>query len=242
MIIGQAYQATIREQKATETKATLFSDIPTIIDLHNTVTKRIDFKTASTIILQYEWIGTMPLPRSCRFIYGIYFNGILGGTIVYVEPSTRAFNKTYPRQALQLNRGACTYWTPKNTASKLIATSLKDLRIHGIKIIIAYCTQEAGEIGTIYQALGWWYVGNTTTSKIYFLDNHWISERTLADKIAWAKNKDQRWQDKFANLPTQELRPKLKYVKLLVNDREAHNICHLFNYNPLPYPKRLTLP
>ena len=237
-MIDKAYQATIREQKAMEIVYALFARVPPCIDLKVATTREIDYKTASTIILEYEWLGTMPLPKSCRFMYGIYFNGILGGAIVYVEPSTRAFYKEYPRQAVQLNRGACAYWTPKNTATKLIAASLADLRSKGVKIIIAYCTQEAGEVGTIYQALGWWYVGNAPSSKVYLLDGHWVSERTLADKIAWAKNRAQRWQDKFAELPSKELAPKFKYVKLLVQGSESVQICKLFGFTPLPYPKR----
>lgn len=236
----KAHQSVIRDQLATASNNTLFTDIqiPKDINLQTALIKQINYKTASTIILPYEWIGTMPLPKSCRYMFGIYFNNILGGAIVYVEPSTRQFNKLYPRQVLQLNRGACAHWTPKNTASKLIAHSLKELRKLGIKVIIAYCTPEAGEIGTIYQALGWWYVGETTPSKTYFLDSHWISERTLADKIAWAKTKEQRWQDKFSNLSTKTLSPKYKYVKILAENREASEIAQIYKFSPLPYPKR----
>lgn len=234
----KAHQSIIRENMATITSNKMLPEIPTNINLKEAIVKRIDFNTASTIILPYEWIGTMPLPKSCRYMFGIYFDGILGGAIVYVEPSTRAFNKEYPRQVLQLNRGACAHWTPKNTASKLISSSLKVLKSEGIKIIIAYCTQEAGEIGTIYQALGWWYVGNTVPSKVYYLDNHWVSERTLADKTKWARAKDIRWQEKFANLPMKELQPKYKYVKLLVDGKEAKVICELYKFSSLSYPKR----
>lgn len=232
----KAHQRILRESKENENN-TLFS-IPTAIDLKGVEIKRINFITASKIILEYEWIGTMPLPKSCRYIYGIYFNGICGGAIVYVHPSTRQFEETMPRQVVQLNRGACLPWTPKNTASKLISESLKDLKKEGVKLIIAYCTREAGEYGTIYQALGWWFVGETQPSNVYWLDKHWVSERTLADKTKWAKDKDDYFINKFKTLKSKRLQGKFKYVKLLGNKYENDNIINSFGYKPLPYPKR----
>lgn len=234
----KAHQRTIREQKEINPTKDLFNYIPKNLNLKDTVVKRIDFNTAKPIILEYEWIGTMPLPKSCRFIYGIYFEGILGGAVVYVHPSTRQFEELYPRQAVQLNRGACVYWTPKNTASRLISESIHDLRNNDIKIIIAYCTKEAGEYGTIYQALGWWYIGETTPSKVYYLDKHWISERTLADKTKWAKDKGDFFINKFKTLPQKQLMGKFRYVKLLGDKKENNVIATIYNYIPLPYPKR----
>lgn len=236
-----AHQKIIRDSQVLKQKPNLFGKWWEEIDkdLLKTEVKRISFKTAEPIILEHEWIGTMPLPKSCRFMYGIYFEGNLGGVVVYVEPSTRQFNEKYPRQVIQLNRGACVFWTPKNTATRLISQSLKDLKREGIKIIIAYCTQEAGEIGTIYQALGWDYVGDTAESNVYYLDNHWVSERTLADKKTWAKNKDKRWLESLNNLPFKKLKPKLKYVKLIGDKKENEKIRKEFEFYPLPYRKRI---
>tara|TARA_R100001594_G_scaffold35006_1_gene64109 strand:+ start:305 stop:1024 length:720 start_codon:yes stop_codon:yes gene_type:complete len=234
----KSHQRIIREKKTKEVNLLLFKNRPNIINLKKTIVKPINFKTAEKIILEYEWIGTMPLPKSCRFMFGIYFDGVCGGVSVFVEPSTRQFNKNHPRQAVQLNRGACVHWTPKNTASKLISQSLKLLKKQNIKIITAYCTREAGEYGTIYQSLSWDYVGKTQPSYSYWLDNHWIAERTLADKKKWAKNKSQEWKDYFNNLPKRKLKGKFKYVKLLGTKKENKEIKTLYNFYAKPYPKR----
>tara|TARA_R100001594_G_C3958986_1_gene244846 strand:- start:42 stop:761 length:720 start_codon:yes stop_codon:yes gene_type:complete len=235
----KSYQRIIRERKIKEKPPlSLFPDYPLNINLQESKVRPISFKTAEKIILEYEWIGTMPLPKSCRFIYGIYFDGICGGVVVFVEPSTRQFIKKNPRQAVQLNRGACVHWTPKNTASRLISKSIKILKTKGIKIIQAYCTLEAGEYGTIYQSLSWWYVGKTSSSYTYFLDNHWISERTLADKKKWAKNKSKKWIKLFSNLPKKQLKGKLKYIKLIGSKKENKINAKRYNYKPLKYIKR----
>lgn len=238
----KAYQRIIRENQAEKQETDLFGAFWHDIDLSliNTTIKEVDFKTAQKIILEHEWIGTMPLPKSCRFIYGIYFEGFCGGVAVYVEPSTRQFNKDYPRQAVQLNRGACVHWTPHNTASYFLSKTFKLLKEQGIKIIVAYCTQEAGEIGIIYQSLNFIYTGETTKSNVYWLDNHWISERTLADKIKWAKYKPE-YLEAFNNLDKKELKPKYKYMMLIGNKTENKEIINTFGIERKEYPKRFYL-
>lgn len=238
-IFMKAHQRLIRENAETKTLYQLFDAVPKNISLKSAVFKQINYLTAKPIIEEHEWIGTMPLPKSCRFMYGVYFDEIMGGCIVYVEPSTRQFNKEYPRKVVQLNRGACVWWTPKNTASWLISKSFKELKKEGIVAVVAYCTPEAGEFGTIYQACNFTYTGLTQKSKSYFLDNHWVSERTMADKIAWAKTKDSRWMDAFKGVPSREQKPKHRYFKLIGHFNDNKNFIKAFDIKTLPYPKRL---
>jgi hypothetical protein len=180
----------------------------------------------------------MPLPKSCRYMFGIYFDGCLGGVEVFVEPSTRQFNEKYPRKVVQLNRGACIYWTPHNTASYFLSKCFKILRSYGVIAVVAYCTKEAGEWGTIYQSLNFMYDGETAPSKVYYLDGHWVSERTLADKIKWAKNKYPEWVDKFRNLDNKMLEGKLRYIKPIGNKKENKRFTRDYGYKSLPYPSR----
>ena len=241
--MNKAHQRIIREEReANRADNNMFGDWHTNINkaLSNTEIKRINYVTARKMIEDYEWIGTMPLPKSCRYIYGIYFDGCLGGVEVFVEPSTRQFNQEYPRKVVQLNRGACAYWTPKNTASYFIARCLKLLRQEGVVAVIAYCTLEAGEYGTIYQALGFDYVGDTTPSKVYFLDGHWVAERTLADKKKWAKARGGHWIDKFDKLPCKKLQGKLRYLKLIGTHKENKDFLYTYHYIMGNYKKRNT--
>jgi hypothetical protein len=235
-----AHQRKVRLKKEQELRPNLFPlDFKTLnLNLEDTKIEKISYRTAKPIVKEYEWIGTMPLPKACRFIYGIYFDGILGGVVVYVEPSTRQFNKSLPRQVVQLNRGCCTYWTPSNTATFFISRTLKLLKVEGILLVLAYCTKEAGEIGTIYQASNFLYVGRTAPSTIYFLDNHWISQRTLADKIKWSKGRNEKWFNLFNNLPSQRIEGKYKYIKLLGTHKCNKQILKQFNFMVYPYPKR----
>lgn len=235
----KAHQRIIREQRQAEgIISDLFPTVPDAPCLKTSSISAISYLTARPIIEDNEWIGTMPLPKSCRFIFGIYFNGILGGVAVFVEPSTRQFNKKHPRRVVQLNRGACLWWTPKNTASNLITRSIDLMKKHGVIAVIAYCTPEAGEYGTIYQACNFLHTGLTAKSKSYFMDNHWVSERTLADKLSWAKGKDPLWLQKFKNLKSRPQLPKLRYLKLFGSHKENKQFMADYSVEIFPYPKR----
>ena len=50
-------------------------------DIKKAVVKEIDYRTASHLIKKYEWLGCMP--AMVKYCYGIYFEGNLGGAVVY---------------------------------------------------------------------------------------------------------------------------------------------------------------
>jgi hypothetical protein len=52
------------------------------------------------------------------------------------------------------------HYAPRNAASYLISRACRlAQREHGWTVFYAYADPDAGEIGTIYQALGWDYIG-----------------------------------------------------------------------------------
>ena len=57
-----------------------------------------------------------------------------------------------------LSRGACVHWAHPHSASKLITSSMKMLP-KKYKVVTATVDELAGEIGTIYQACNFHYIG-----------------------------------------------------------------------------------
>ncbi len=53
--------------------------------------------------------------------------------------------------------------------SRIVAVGLKLLRKQSprLRLLISYADPRQGHIGTLYAALGWWYVGDTEPSKLY---------------------------------------------------------------------------
>ena len=157
-----AWQYLRREQEASTDDGDLFGRWWEGIDisLERSQVRSVTAATAATIIMRYEWMASMP--AVVLHCFGIYFDGVLGGAVVYspeYAENLGVWDKYgYTGQIILLARGASAHWTPKNTASKLIQASLKMLPPR-YEVVTATVDSEAGEVGTIYQACGWDYVG-----------------------------------------------------------------------------------
>jgi len=163
MKVGTAHQKLVRDQKAQEDLNNLFGNYWEEIDkdLKKAVVKPIDFNTAKRIIEEYEWLGCMP--SVSLFYFGIYFDNVCGGCVVfspeYIENLGHWDKYDYTGKIILLSRGVCLHWTPINTNSKLIMSAIKMLP-STYAVITATTDHLSGEIGTIYQACNFYYVGS----------------------------------------------------------------------------------
>jgi hypothetical protein len=115
-------------------------------------------------IERYEWLGTVG--RGTKWVFTArHTSGLLGGAVLVSEPN--AYMKGFGRELEALiHRGACASWTPKNTGSKLVMFTVRWMVNNTSKrLFSAYSDPEAGEIGTIYQACNFEYLGSGWGSK-----------------------------------------------------------------------------
>lgn len=161
--MNTAYQYLIRKEKEkTESVNFNLNDIK----LENTEIKLITKPVAEKIIIEYEWLHSIPFAN--KYFFGIYFNinneSHLGGVLIFgneYSENTGVWDKySYTNKILLLSRGVCLWWTPKNTASYFISKACEWIKKNTqYRIITATVDPDAGEIGTIYQSLNWSYVG-----------------------------------------------------------------------------------
>jgi|TARA_Y100000310_G_scaffold310577_1_gene355975 hypothetical protein len=160
-----AHQKIIRDKRAKEEAGehlfgAYWENINT--DISNAIIKPINFKEAEKIILKYEWLGTLPVNYT-KFC-GLYFDSILAGAICFVAVKFGGKYSLYNYPAICLGRGACVHWSPNWSASYLIQNGLKLLfKKNEPTYIVAFTDSNAGEIGTIYQACSWFYLGSKET-------------------------------------------------------------------------------
>ena len=164
-----AHQKIIRDKRAKEEAGehlfgAYWENINT--DISNAIVKEISVNEAKVIILEYEWLGCMPaISTHC---YGIFYNNHCGGVVVYGTEYTEnlgVWDKyNYTGKIILLSRGACVHWTHPHSASKLIRQSMKLLPPQ-YEVITATVDILAGEIGTIYQACGFFFVGSMREAK-----------------------------------------------------------------------------
>lgn len=142
------------------------------LDLKNAIIKPVSLSYAKYIVEEYEYLGCLAAVN--WFQYGIFFKDlddgeeICGGVVVfgqeYAENMGVWDKYGFTDKIILLNRGVCLHWTPKNTNSHLIMEAIK-LLPEKYEVITATVDPDAGEIGTIYQACNWYYVGALRKNK-----------------------------------------------------------------------------
>lgn len=162
--IGVAYQYQVRVKKAMEESENPYW-LGADLDLKKAIVKPVDRTLAKRIIEEYEWLGCMPAVS--MFYFGIFFGDVCGGVVCFgteYSENLGCWDKYgYSKKMLLLNRGVCLHWTPKNTGSKLIMRAIKMLPSK-YEVITATTDHLAGEVGTIYQACNFYYVGSMRDS------------------------------------------------------------------------------
>ncbi len=169
----KCHQRIVRERMETERPPTLLPDCPDLpVAITDASIRPVDFETARKVILQYEWLGTMP--SGFRAAFGIFFDGYCGGVVVYGSPNPMQIAKSvcggeHVDSVWQIHRGACVWWAHPHSASMLISASLAAVEKLGARIVVAFSDPEAGEVGTVYQATNWLYCGMTAKRPDYYL-------------------------------------------------------------------------
>jgi hypothetical protein len=136
-------------------------------------------------IKRHEWLERMP--QRTTHVFGAFFEEILVGITVFATPNafSNALGSGTKNIEKLLSRGAVKSWTPKNTASWLVMKSINWMVANTeFRLFSAYSDPEAKELGTIYQACGWKYLGQSAGGSIQCFDpknpqKGWFSDREI---------------------------------------------------------------
>lgn len=140
----------------------------------------------------------MPFPLS--MIAVARYNGILAGVVIMSTPNAFSNLLGYENRNLEklISRGACISWSPKNLASSLIMFSIRWMvQNTQFRYFTAYSDTEAMELGTIYQACNFTYLGKNSGARYKYFD---------------PKNPDKGW---FTDRVFRQVRYYKRYAKLL---------------------------
>lgn len=234
----KAHQRRIREQYQIDEPR------PAIADLSGCTVGPISQDQAKEVIVKYEWLGTVGRGLAS---YGLHSaEGELIGAACFGWPSSVESRDICGREnrelAICLERGACAHYAPDNAASFLISRAVKLAAAeHRWRIFYAYADPEAGEIGTVYQASNWLYVGQGVGRTPGRFRQDWrlpdgkiIASRTLRHRgIKITEAREMGWVPVYKH-------PKHKYIYLEGNRKERKALLALLRYLPQPYPKRAT--
>lgn len=238
-ITSEAWQYKVRKQSEEKwlnsNKYRFWQDID--LSLKKAVIKEVERKTAEKIILEYEWLGDMAITNK---YYGIFFGNYCGGVIcINTNGNAAHCGKFYGIESSQVSyfaRGACAFWTPTGSASKLLAFALKMEKERGALVAVAYADNDAGEYGTVYQASNWIFTGYTQPEPQYVKNNKIIDSRQWKGNYAKDKTYKNRllsdgWKLQYGN-------KKGRYVYILASGKQYDKIYNKIKKLIAPYPKR----
>ncbi len=238
----------------------------------NYTIEKIDADEANAFILRYEWLGTPghPIARYCARDpnHNVAAVALFGKPHAQSASITRkidthyikangalaAEDRAYMDTVVCLERGACSHWAHPHTGSWFIPRVLKLAHAeYGWKTFYAYSDIEAGEIGTIYQACGWFYTGQGSGRKKAngkererwlgmhpaYTKGKWITSRAL---YKWLRKFDLTIRDVRAGVSGWQYREapaKHKYVQFVCDTKaERRALIQAMRRPCLPYPKR----
>ena len=209
----------------------------------NAIVRPITREMAKQIILKYEWLGTLG-GNPTRF-YGIFFGSFCAGVTCWAVggwsmPAISKMLGVGGNEISYLCRGACTHWAPKGTNSKLISVSSRMEKAHS-KIAIAFSDTDAGEIGTVYQAANWTFLGGGSVWVQWVTPNGVIQNLNAMTRMAKARKLTTAVffnKCRLAGWTTQKSNPKGRYVYIL--DRTDKRLIDKVEAMRQPYPKRGT--
>lgn len=258
----KAHQRIVREQKAIEETNGLFGawweEINT--DIKNAVVRPVTIETAKRIVEEYEWLGCMPAVVSYQF--GIFFDDACAGVVCFGPEYSENLGIQarlqgrkcadwskygFEGRMILLSRGVCLHWAHPHSGSKLIAEAIKMLP-DKYRVITSTVDDLAGEIGTIYQACNFHYVGSMRDSNAnvksrkgdrdaWLIHGKLYGTRAIRQKVGSVKVDDIKRI--FPTAQHVKQNSKGRYFFFRGNERERlqyrNAIAHLIK----PYPKRV---
>jgi len=157
-------------------------------------------------IERHEFLGN--LSQFTTHWFGAYHKDILSGVILLNMPN--AFSKLLgddtPKIERLISRGACISWSPKNLASSFLMWVINWMvKNTDYRLFTAYADPTAKELGTIYQACNFYYLGQksgTTTRYINPYTDKIVSDRFFRTRSAYkkyAKELGIQWEKNWNN-------------------------------------------
>jgi hypothetical protein len=132
-----------------------------------------------------RWHYSRSLPSSKTARIGVWEDGRFVGCVVYAWGANKHTSTCFRLKMVECTE-LCRMALAKHQTpvSKIISVSLKMLKraMPGIRLVVSYADANYGHIGSIYQAAGWTYVGQTSEERGIILHGKLTHRRTINSK------------------------------------------------------------
>ena len=151
------------------------------------IVKPIDAKNARDIVKKYHYSGKVV--SNSKIHLGVFNDEKLVGCLQYGPPMNgkKTSDKILPDvEMMELNRMVMMDTEPRNSESKAISLCNKWIKNNtNIKYLLSFSDGKQGNVGYIYQATNWMYIGYLVSNSFYELDGEIMHSVTV-----WHKYKE----------------------------------------------------
>ena len=167
-------------------------------------------KAAKYACEKWHYSGTIPPIKNVRF--GVWEKGDFIGAVVYsrgVNGSIGSFAGLDQTEAVELTRVALD--DHEAPVSQIVSYTMKMLKKKdkGLRLLISYADPAQGHHGGIYQAMNWYYIGDTEAGTVLIdSDGNKVHSRTLN----MAKKNNYSTKDEYESLEKKRVPGKHKYI------------------------------
>lgn len=204
------WQYRIKEKTLADDLAMYGEDFVHGITLERLEFARIDKSDAqgcadvTAFIERYEWLGKMPVWVTDRFV--ATYQGLIVCAVVMATPNafSNLLGAEYRDREKLVARGASVSFAPQNTASWMITKAIKWMvQNTDFRVFTAYSDPTAGELGTVYQACNWYYLGQTFGGSTAYISPYngeqygstYFNQRATIKRVA--RNAGVDWQPNY---------------------------------------------
>lgn len=199
-------------------------------------TYEVEFPKVRAFIERHEWLGKMSLYPTHFFT--AYYKDSLAGVVVMDMPNSYSnlLGKNTRKIERLISRGACISWSPKNLASSLIMFAINYMvKNTRYRLFTAYSDPEAMELGTIYQACNFYYLGQHYGAKTKYRlpgSDKWVSDRSFRSRSAYkryARELKIDWKDDWSrgSVILWDNIPEDVEIKLRARSKEQYKIAEV---------------
>ena len=145
------------------------------------VSNKDEREILKSFIMRHEWLGN--LSQYTTHWFGAYYKKHLAGVILFNLPNSfsKLLGEDTPEIERLISRGACVSWSPKCLASSFMMWCINWMvQNTPYRLFTAYSDPEALELGTIYQACNFYYLGCNSGAKFKYVNPY--SKKTVSDR------------------------------------------------------------
>ncbi len=260
---GKCHQRLIREQMAQQPEPYIEEKRRLAADFKNAVVREISYAEARNLIVANEYLATM---GTTEFAFGLFFGRYLAGAVCFGSNAGAGLAGSvcgvqHKHRVKVLTRGCCCFWADHEVVSKgkvhtgaaasyLITHACKQMSQRGYNAFIGIADPKCGELGSIFQSVGWLYCGPTTGSiekfkrpdgKIYDARNvHLLTRDRTGGTTKYTRTRAQQkrlLKEQGCEFFRDDVK-KLRYVGFYGDRRIKRVLRKALRWQSLPYPKR----